>query len=457
MNQLTDIYDIENVIIGAILCDRNCHDIVFSELITEDFAKPENAQIYNSCLRLYTSSLSVDMVTVIEDMKRNNEPEPLNHILHVTNLVTSTVNIKTHVYYQKNRAIKKRLAEIGYNLTVDALKNEIDGITQILNLNTATATLLSRMTNKKVITFSEAVIDTIDEAINNKGKEIGIPTGFDKLDRIMNGLCAPDFTIIAAGPGEGKSTAGLNIAKNVSLAGNEVLFFSLEMKEKQLIWKLLSDELSKSVYDIRTGNFAPDHAMRTKLVQAKLTIYDKAGITIDEVCGIVKTLKREKDIKVVIIDYLQLLKAGTQSRKMANFHEELTIISNKIKELCMECDLPIIALSQLNRDKSRRFYTKSDLRGSGSLEQDADNILFIFRPTEHDMTTYEIGTDSIPCDENTAIFNLDKCRLGKTGEFVMAFKGEYSRFENLYSYEERQSMQTENRMPKADLNEDLPF
>ena len=141
--------------------------------------------------------------------------------------------------------------------------------------------------------------------------------------------------------------------------------------------------------------------------------------------------KSKKDIKIVFIDYLQLIRLGNFYRKVANRNDEVTIISNKLKQLAMDLNLPIVALSQLNRDKTRKTYTKADLRDSGALEQDADNIIFIFRPFEHDMDSYQLGKDSIFCDEQTAIIKIDKGRLMRTGEFQMIFKGEYSRFEDL--------------------------
>lgn len=455
-------YKLENVIIGAILMDRNCIDVVLSNLIMEDFEKPENKVIFNSCARLYTQSKPIDMVTVIQDIKANKEPECTPHIMSVTNLVVSTANVEYHVLLLKNQSVKRQLLFLSKIIENDSLRPEITATDQIISIAASLEALRNRTVKQKELTFKETVIKTIDEALSNEGKEsVGMLTGFECIDVNIGGLCAPDYTIVAAGPGEGKSTFGLNVSKRLALRNEAVLYFSLEMSERQLIWKLLSDELLKPVIDIKLGKFDKDHAFKTELLKAKLHIYDKGGITIDDICAITKMEHKIKDIKLVVIDYLQLVRLGAYVRKVANRNDEVTIISNKIKQLCLELNIPVIALSQLNRDKSRKFYTKSDLRDSGSLEQDADNIIFIFRPSEHDMTEYTIGTKIIPCDEETAILSVDKCRLGKTGETEVKFKGRYSRFENILPESFEKTGFIDNfvnpKMPRVDVNEELPF
>ena len=455
-------HELENVIIGSILIDRNVLDFVFANLITDDFQNVKNKIIFNSCARLYTSSLAVDMVTVIQDIKANKEQDCTQHILSVTNKVASTANLETHVLLFKYQSIKRHLGKLAMAVMNDSIKPEISAVDQIVSISERLTEIQDRVNKKKILTFEEAVIETIDEALSNEGKNmLGIRTGFRKLDELSSGFSAPDYTIIAAGPGEGKSTFALNISKFMALNGNDVLYFSLEMKEKQLIWKLLSDELNIPVIDVRLGKFSKDHAFKTELAKARLHIYDKGGVTIDDIIAIAKMEVKTKDVKIVFIDYLQLVRLGAYGRKVANRNDEVTIISNKIKQAAMEINIPIVALSQLNRDKNRKHYTKADLRDSGSLEQDADNIIFILRPEEHDMTEYTLGTKIIGCNSETAIINIDKFRLGRTGEFEMVFKGEYSRFEDLpdESYEKTNFISNfvEPKMPKIDINEQLPF
>lgn len=447
---------LENVIIGSLLIDRNVSDIVFSNLIPDDFYLPANNLIFNSCLRLYTNGKPIDMVTVIQDMKENKEPDYISHIMQTTKNVVSTANIDFHIQYLKQISIKRQLASLGQKIISESIRYEIPTIDQITDVTNIVSELQNRIVQKRVMTFKDVVIQTIDESLSNKGKDtIGLRSGFEKLDNITSGFSAPDFTIIAGGPGEGKSTFALNIAKYMSLRGNDVLFYSLEMKERQLILKLLSDVLSKSVTDIRLGHFDGLEALKSTLLTAKLHIYDKGGITIDELVNITKLEVKTKGVKIVFIDYLQLIRLGAYYRKVSNKNDEVTIISNRLKQLAMELNIPVVALSQLNRDKTRKRYTKADLRDSGALEQDADNIFFIFRPTEHDMFTYNLGNETIECDESTVIINIDKYRLGNTGEFRMVFNGTCSRFED-YNYR-KENVSYVDSFPRIDTKEDLPF
>ena len=434
-NQTDYVDELERIVLGSVISDKHVTETVLTNIITDDFKSEKNKILYNCFLRLYTSGKPIDFVTINQDLKSNNELNIVNisYVIECSNIIGSTANINDHVEYLKNESIKRQLTNFGQKIIQDSLRAEISSLDQLSEFSKFANDLINRIYFKKVVTFKDTVLETIDEVLKNDGKEmIGIKSGFTKFDTVTSGFSAPDFTIIAAGPGEGKSTFAMNISKNIALAGNEVLYFSLEMKEKQLIWKLLSDETNMSVMDVRLGRIPVDHSVRTKLVRAKLNIYDKGGISIDDICSIVKMEKSKKDIKIVFIDYLQLIRLGSFYRKVANRNDEVTIISNKLKQLAMDLNLPIVALSQLNRDKLRKTYTKADLRDSGALEQDADNIIFIFRPFEHDMDKYTIGYNPpIDCDEQTAIIKIDKGRLMRTGEFQMIFKGEYSRFEDL--------------------------
>lgn len=459
---ITQYEEIENIVIGSILIDRNVIDVALTNLIPIDFEIPANHDIFNSVMRLYSNGRPIDMVTVIQDMKANKEHDQLQHILKVTNLVGSTANFEAHVMILKNKSIKRQLSYLGQKLISDATKEEIEATDQTLELIENANNILSRIDIKKVITFPELVMKTIDESLSRKDNDkLGLLSGFEKFDNITSGFCAPDFSMLAAGPGEGKSSWALNAAKHISLNGEEVLYFSLEMKAYQLVWKLLSDELNIPVMDVRKGRFDASHAIKTNLVKAKLNIYDKGGVTIDEVVSISKTKKKEKDIKIIIIDYIQLINVGNYKRKINNRTDEVTVISNKLKQLAMELNIPILALSQLSRDKTRRRYGNHDLRDSGSLEQDADNIYFIYRPVEHQMDIYEIGSETIQCNEQTAIFSITKNRLGVTGEFEMRFNGMCSRFEDLNykPIKEIQSYNDESKINgfKPNLQEEIPF
>jgi replicative DNA helicase len=422
---------LEMAILGSLIMDKNTVDLLLSSLDVNDFFDDDSKLVFNSAVRIYTSAMPIDMLTIVNDMKKNKEPNLVPFIISCQNIVGSTANIESHIYYLKNISAKRKLMQIGSELMNDISNESNSVLDQIIKSIEKLEGIQNKVVPQKSKKFKDVVIEVIDENLSTQKSFLGIKTGFKKLDSVTGGLCAPDFTIIAAGPGEGKSTFALNQAKHISLSGKRVLFFSLEMKEKQMIWKLLSDELNISVLDVRMGHYPEDHAFKTDLVRANLAIYDKGGITIDDLCSIVKMEKKSNGCDVVFIDYLQLLRLGHYYRKIGSKNDEVTIISNKLKQLAMNEDIPIIALSQLNRDKSRKRYGLADLRDSGSLEQDADNVIFIFRPFEHQMENYSIGGKDVICNEKTAIINIEKNRLGQTGEFEMVFNGTCSRFEDL--------------------------
>lgn len=433
MIELSD-YNLEDIVIGSVLTDNNCIDFVLTNLKSEDFFIPENRLIFNSFIRLYTDAKKIDIVTLTNDLKQNLEYVSIAHILNITNKVAVTTNIETHVEYLKNQSIKNHLCIFAQEIYKGATSENISARSIISDFISDATDLQNRINIQRVLTFKETFTNTVVECIDSSGTKtmVGLKTGFNYLDKMTSGLSGPDLTIIAAGPGEGKSTFALNIAKHVSINYGDVLYFSYEMKEKQLIWKLMSDDLNTSIMDIRLGAFDKDYLHKNKTHLAKLHIYDKGGLTIDDIIGISKMQSKKLGLKLIIIDYLQLIRLGSYIRKVSNKNDEVTIISNKLKQLAMDLDLPIIALSQLNRDKTRKRYTKSDLRDSGALEQDADNIIFIYRPVEHDPSfNYFIGNTPLEnVNDETVIINIDKCRLGRTGEFEMVFKGEYSRFED---------------------------
>jgi replicative DNA helicase len=331
----------------------------------------------------------------------------------------------------KGISTKRHLTQFGFNITSFASRDDTNTLDIVNNALEGLKTIQNRIVSVKPKTFQEKYIEVVDKSLNRNGEDsLGLLTCFNRLNQLTLGYTAPDYIIIAAGPGEGKSTFALNQAVSIASRGQGVLYFSMEMSEEQLIWKMLSAELNKTVSEIRLGKFEAKDAIMSQIANSNIMIYDKGGLTIEDFCGIVKMEKKSKDIKIVFIDYVQLMRVGKYSRKVGTKNDELTIISNQIKQLSMELQIPIVVLSQLNRDKNRKEYNIHDLRDSASLGQDADSVIFIFRPEIHGMNKYEIGNKEIFVNENTAIISIEKQRLGVTGQFEMVFNGMYSRFED---------------------------
>lgn len=424
---------LEEAILGSILIDYRCVDIVMANLIEDDFYFHKNNQLFNVFKSMSESNKKIDLLTTFEEIKKIKTELDISYLMEISNKVMSSSNIETHIEYLKAESILRQCMMFAHGIVGEVNKMEKDPSTILNNLIHEAKTLQDRTVIQRDITFKEKFILTVDECFKNEGKEIiGINTGFAHLDKVMGGLIGPDYTVFAAGPGEGKTSFALNIAKHISINYGDVIMFSYEMKERQLIWKLMSDDLNISVKEVRLGKFDKDYINKTKTYNAKLHIYDKGSITIKELCSICKMQAKKLDLKLIVIDYLQLVKIGNYHRKISNKGDEVGIISNELKQLAMELNIPLIALSQVSRDKTRKRYRMSDLRETGAIEQDADNIIMIFRPIEHDMNSYTIGSGQpIPCDATTAIINIEKCRLGDTGEFQMKFNGKCSRFEDL--------------------------
>lgn len=426
--------ELEDAVLGAVLTDSSCIDVVMNNLIVDDFYFEVNQRIFQVYQSLIEKRHKIDLVTVVTERKSLgfNDVVSVTDITNLANKVASNENIESHIEFLKSDSIKRSLIQISTEAITQAFNDETDSITMLSNLINKSKDLQNRTIIQRDVTFKEKFFAAHDECFRNSTKEtVGTKSGFDKFDKLTSGFAGPDFTILAAGPGEGKSTFALNVAKHISMNYGDVIYFSYEMKENQLIWKLMSDDLDMPISQIRLGKFEEGYLNKTEMYNAKLHIYDNGSLTIRELCGIVKMQSKKLDIKLIVIDYLQLIKIGAYHRKFANKTDEVTVISNALKQLAMEVNLPILALSQLSRKEGRRGYNKSDLRDSGALEQDADNIIMIFRPFEHDLKKYDLPGKDVVCDEMTAIINLEKWRLGQTGEFEMKFNGRCSRFEDI--------------------------
>ena len=264
----------------------------------------------------------------------------------------------------------------------------------------------------------------------------GLATGFKELDNTLGGLSAPDLTIIAAGTGEGKTSLALNIAGNIAKT-DPVAFFSLEMSAEQLVWKFFAGLIEKPIRQIRMGQLTPhEWEVLEKgialIKQKEFYIKDKGGLEINDFKNSARELVRKKKVKAIFIDYLQLMKVS--GKKLGTREQEVSHISHELKALAMEFEIPIVALSQLNRSSSgsQRLYQVSDLRESGAIEQDADNILFIFNPKKHPKTKVlnPSGSERV-FGPNEVILQVEKCRLGDTGQVPLNFIGVAQRFEDI--------------------------
>lgn len=441
--------DQESAILGAIMLEAGAYDRVAPILRVDDFYSDANQNIYQAIRNLVGNGRKIDITTVVTELKRmgvfskdnglDGKMALLDVVRH-TNAVTSSAHIEDHARDVKGMSQKRKLAiitgkfhQLAYAPTeraedlLNAIQAEISEIAQEGKAGDV-------QTAKQVMTD---VWDGMKEAAASTGELLGSPTGIGKLDELTLGFTEPDFIILAGGPGEGKSTLALQMAKNMSLNGIPIGVFSLEMINRQLGWKLLSSEIDEDIKTIRMGKLQQrqwDHALeqRDRIGEAKLFLYDKGGLSVFDFESIVRMMVKKHKVKGVFVDYIQLMNAIGANRRFGTREEELNFISKRIKVLCKDLRIWIVALSQLSRMEkgTKRLYRKSDLRESGALEQDADGIVFVYRPHYHDQESMNIGGEQMYFNENDVLYLIDKWRLGVTGIARGKFNGRFNRFED---------------------------
>ena len=382
----------EQAVLGAMLIDKEAIAKATEVLSADDFYREAHRVIFSAMLELYNKNEAVDMVTVTEILKRDNKLEDIGGIAYITslaNVVLTAANVKYHAEIVAEKSVLRQLVRVSTEIAAMGYEANEDVGTL---LETAESRILEISNRKKKTDFTainDVLMDSvqsIESLLQNKGGLTGLPAGFADLDKLTSGLHPSDFIILAARPSMGKTAFVLNIAQYVAFHENMcTAIFSLEMSKEQLVNRLFSLESKVDAQALRTGNLSD--ADWEKLVEgagiigdSELIIDDTPGISISELRSKCRKYKLEHDLKLVIIDYLQLMTGsgrGSESRQ-----QEISDISRSLKTMALELGVPVIALSQLSRSAEKRESNQpmlADLRESGSLEQDADMVLFINR------------------------------------------------------------------------------
>lgn len=450
---LPQAIDLEEAVLGAIIVDGTSMNVVCDFLKATDFYLKSHQLIYEALINLREKGLPIDLLTTHDECNRIGKLEDIggvNYLMTLSNRVTSSANVEYHAKLIQDKAIHRELIKSAS----DAIRESFLGEKMATELIADTVNALEA--SNRVFQRPETIGESYQKILD-LGEIKGLMTGFTKLDKITNGLWG--YVVLAAGPGEGKSVFSLNIARNVAMSGVPVVLFSLEMKTNEILFRLMSDEMNMPVRDIMANKYNPNEALRSYIPSLPLHIFDNGSLTVDDMAALSKGVLRGKK-GLIVIDYLQLLTAGN-SRKFGTRENEVAYISRKIKQLQMELDTPVLALSQLSRDKHRRFYQLADLRESGAIEQDANGVIFIYRPDTHNQLYYPLDGEDVSCDKSDAIISIGKWRLGDTGDFRMKFRGQWSRFEDYNesgTYFVRPMPELENQQigVKGDLN-NIPF
>ena len=426
--------DAEQAVLGSMLASKDAANKTIQWLRSQHFYKDAHIKIFSAMVELFDRNEPIDTVSVIDILKKKKELDSVGGAYYITGLVESvptTAHIERYSKIVLEKALLRQLILLSQDIAKEAYDDsqEIDDI-----LDTVEKSIFSITQNRLKGGFQHIdpilsdTFDKIDKLSSKKGSIIGIPSGLLDLDAKTSGFQDGDLVIIAGRPGMGKTALALSIMRNASVDdGIGIGMFSLEMANHQLAMRMLCSEARVDSHLVRTGNLPKTHWKNLSLsvgnlAEAPIHLDDTPALTVLELRAKARRLKAEKDVGMVIVDYLQLMQGpkGVESRQ-----QEISVISRSLKALAKELNVPVIALSQLSRAVEQRADHKpqlSDLRESGAIEQDADVVIFLYRPW-----VYSQDSD----DEGKAEIILAKQRNGPTGSIKATFISRFARFENL--------------------------
>ncbi|MBT9613018.1 MAG: replicative DNA helicase [Burkholderiales bacterium] len=438
----------EQSVLGGLLLENSAWERI-ADLITEqDFYRHDHRLIYRHITKLLDGSKPADVVTVSESLENSNELTPVGGLAYLGALAQNTpsaANIRRYAEIVRDRAILRGLVEVGTAIADSAYNPSGRSAAELLDeaegkvFKIAEAGARGKQGFMELQPLLTQVVERIDMLFqrDNPSDITGIPTGFVDLDRMTSGLQPGELVIVAGRPSMGKTAFSLNIAENVALdSGLPVAVFSMEMAGTQLVMRMMGSVGKLDQHKVRTGRLQDDDWQRLtyavgKLNDAPIYIDESAALTALDLRARARRLHRQcGKLGLIVIDYLQLMSGSSQGENRAT---EISEISRGLKALAKELDVPVVALSQLNRSLEQRPNKRpvmSDLRESGAIEQDADVILFIYRDEVYNPETPEKGISEII---------IGKQRNGPIGTIRLAFQGEFTRFENLAhgSYQDR--------------------
>ena len=430
--------ELEELVLGAVMLE-NCINEVSDILSVQSFYKDANSRIFNACLTLHKEYKPVDIMTVVMELKRTKELEIVGgayYVTSLTNRVASSANVEFHARIIQQKFIQRELIRISAETINNAYDDGADCFDLLENIEKGITLISKGLAVGKISTISSLWNDVSEHnriLLTKKGIS-GVPSGYLNLDTITGGWQQPDLIIIAARPAMGKTSLVCNFARNAAVNFNSAgVIFSLEMSSRQIATRIFSMESNTLISDFMRKGIEVDRMIFvekdcTKLINSPLFIDDTAAISLIELRSKARKLKREKNIKWIAVDYLQLM-TGDKGNGKGNREQEISSISRGLKALAKELQVPIIALSQLSRAVETRGGDKrpqlSDLRESGAIEQDADMVIFIHRPEYYNVTEYEDGSET----KGIAEIIFAKHRNGALGTERLKFIDYLTKFE----------------------------
>jgi replicative DNA helicase len=431
--------EIEAAVLGAMLIEKEAVPKAIELLTKDSFYLRQHQMIFDTMVSLFESNEPIDTVTLYEELKKRNQVEEVGGAVYLSKLsqnISSAANVEFHSKIIIEKQILRGLISSSHQIAQAAYEGNLDAFDILDDAERKIFEITEAHLQRSFQGMDRAVRDALEyiEAIHSqKERKFSVPTGFYELDEMLGGFQKSDLIIVAARPSMGKTAFALTLARNAAIDhGIPIGIFSLEMSTMQLIIRMLCAEGRLNAHLVRTGKLPSEEGVKLsknahKLINAPLYVDDSPSQTVLEIRAKARRLKAEKNIGMIIIDYLQLMQgpAKAESRE-----REISHISRSLKALAKELNIPVIALAQLNRAVETRTDKKpqlSDLRESGSIEQDADVVIFLNRPEYYGIDKDENGESN----EGVAEIIIGKQRNGPTGQVRLAFIKDYARFENL--------------------------
>ena len=473
--------DLEEAVLGAMMIEADALSSVIDILKPDVFYKEAHKHIFEAIALLFQSGEPVDILTVTNKLKSTGYLEMVGgpyYITQLTSRITSSANIEFHSRIILEKYIQRELIRISTDTVRDAFEDTTDVFDLLDNAEKnlfAIAEQNLRRNYSNMLDILKEAVKNIEAAIKSEGKVVGVESGFTALDRITGGWQKSDLIIVASRPGMGKTSFILTMARNIAVDFNKaVAFFSLEMSSIQLVTRLLSSEALITSDKLRKGDVTKSEweqlqSVIKKFESAKLFIDDTPALSIFELRAKARRLKQQYDIQIIFVDYLQLMTSTSENR--GNREQEISNISRSLKALAKELNVPVIALSQLSRAVETRGGTKkpilSDLRESGAIEQDADMVIFIYRPEYYKVDVDEDGNST----QGMAEIGIAKHRNGSLGNVNLKFIDRFAKFADPEMYDgdyaaainqndnfERTTTRTmPSRMNNENDDSDVPF
>jgi replicative DNA helicase len=428
----------EQAVLGGLMLDPVAWDNVADAVTVQDFYRPDHRLIFAAIAALAGEARPCDVVTVSQQLERSGELEGAGGLAYLSAIARDTpsaANVRAYAEIVRERSLLRQLIRAGTEIASAVFDNDGQTARELVDraeqrvFEIAEGTFRRREGAVAVRQLLPGVIDQIDEWHNNPDKLRGLPTGFTDFDKLTGGLRPGDLVIVAGRPSMGKSTLAVNMAEYAAVHPGtraSVAIFTMEMPSEQVITRMLASIGGVPLNSLRSGKISDDDWVRitsatSQLSEAKIFVDEAPALNPTELRARARRVKREHGLDLIVIDYLQLMQVpGTQENRAT----EIAEISRGLKALAKELQVPVIALSQLNRAVEQREHKKpvmSDLRESGSLEQDSDIILLIYREEVYDRNTTKKGIAEI---------DVVKHRNGETGMFLLTFQGQYTRFAN---------------------------